>query len=131
MSRYISTSTVAAMAISTLAYGASMANAQDITGSTVAFLMPDQGSTRYEQHDHPGFVAEMKKLCESCKLLYQNADGDAAKQQQQFNSVIAQGAKVVVLDPVEFFRRRIASAQCSGPGRESHRLRSPDSERQS
>ena len=30
---------------------------------TVAFLMPDQGSTRYEEHDHPGFVAEMKKLC--------------------------------------------------------------------
>jgi hypothetical protein len=25
--------------------------------------MPDQGSTRYEQHDHPGFVAEMTKLC--------------------------------------------------------------------
>jgi D-xylose transport system substrate-binding protein len=101
MSRYISKSAVAAMAISTLAFGASMANAQDISGSTVAFLMPDQGSTRYEQHDHPGFVAEMKKLCESCKLLYLNADGDAAKQQQQFNSVIAQGAKVVVLDPVD------------------------------
>jgi D-xylose transport system substrate-binding protein len=101
MFRYISRSTVAATAISALAYGASMANAQDISGSTVAFLMPDQGSTRYEQHDHPGFVAEMKKLCESCKLLYLNADGDAAKQQQQFNSVIAQGAKVVVLDPVD------------------------------
>ena len=32
-------------------------------GATVAFLMPDQGSTRYEEHDHPGFVAEMAKLC--------------------------------------------------------------------
>jgi D-xylose transport system substrate-binding protein len=101
MSRFISKSTVAAMAILTLAFGASIANAQDISGSTVAFLMPDQGSTRYEQHDHPGFVAEMKKLCDSCKLLYLNADGDVAKQQQQFNSVIAQGAKVVVLDPVD------------------------------
>ena len=77
-----------------------IARAADISGSTVAFLMPDQGSTRYEEHDHPGFVAEMKKVCESCKVIYLNADTDAAKQQQQFNSVIAQGAKVIVLDPV-------------------------------
>ena len=43
----------------------------------------------------------MKKLCPGCKVLYQNADGDATKQQQQFNSVISQGAKVIVLDPVD------------------------------
>jgi len=71
------------------------------TNGTVAFLMPDQASTRYEQHDFPGFKAEMAKLCPDCKVLYQNANGDAAQQQQQFNSVIAQGAKVVVLDPVD------------------------------
>jgi len=67
-----------------------------VSDATVAFLMPDQGSTRYEEHDHPGFVAEMKKLCASCKVLYQNADADIAKQQQQFNSAITQGAKVIV-----------------------------------
>ena len=68
---------------------------------TVAFLMPDQASTRYEQHDFPGFKAEMAKLCADCKVLYQNANGDVAQQQQQFNSVISQGAKVIVLDPVD------------------------------
>jgi D-xylose transport system substrate-binding protein len=68
---------------------------------TVAFLMPDQASTRYEQHDFPGFKAEMSKLCPDCKVLYQNANGDVSQQQQQFNSVLAQGAKVVVLDPVD------------------------------
>jgi D-xylose transport system substrate-binding protein len=68
---------------------------------TVAFLMPDQASTRYEQHDFPGFKAEMGKLCPDCKVLYQNANADVATQQQQFNSVIAQGAKVIVLDPVD------------------------------
>ena len=72
--------------------------AQD--GATVAFLMPDQASTRYEEHDAPGFIAEMKKLCESCKVIYQNADADISRQQQQFNSAISQGAKVIVLDPV-------------------------------
>ena len=43
-------------------------------GGTVAFLMPDQGSTRYEQHDFPGFKAEMNKLCPDCKALYQDDD---------------------------------------------------------
>ena len=68
---------------------------------TVAFLMPDQASTRYEQHDFPGFKAEMAKLCPDCTVLYQNANADASLQQQQFNSVITQGAKVIVLDPVD------------------------------
>ncbi len=68
---------------------------------TVAFLMPDQASTRYEQHDFPGFKAEMQKLCADCRVLYQNANADAALQQQQFNSAIAQGAKVIVIDPVD------------------------------
>ncbi|PYE40611.1 monosaccharide ABC transporter substrate-binding protein (CUT2 family) [Rhizobium sp. PP-F2F-G20b] len=69
--------------------------------ATVAFLMPDQASTRYENHDYPGFKAEMAKLCADCTVIYQNANGDTALQQQQFNSVIAQGAKVIVLDPVD------------------------------
>lgn len=68
--------------------------------ATVAFLMPDQASTRYEQHDFPGFQAEMAKLCADCTVIYQNANADVALQ-QQFNSVLAQGAKVIVLDPVD------------------------------
>ena len=68
---------------------------------TVAFLMPDQASTRYEEHDWPGFQAAMGDLCPDCTLIYQNGNGDVALQQQQFNSVIAQGATVVVLDPVD------------------------------
>ena len=81
--------------------GSVTAPAAEVTDATIAFLMPDQGSTRYEEHDHPGFVAEMKKLCPGCKVLYQNADADASRQQQQFNSVISQGAKAIVIDPVD------------------------------
>ena len=77
------------------------ATAQTLANTTVAFLMPDQSSTRYEEHDHPGFVAQMTKLCPTCKVLYQNADGDVSRQQQQFNSVISQGAKAIVLDAVD------------------------------
>ena len=83
-----------------LAVGAT-AQAAQLANTTVAFLMPDQSSTRYEEHDHPGFVAEMTKLCPSCKVLYQNADGDVSRQQQQFNSAVSQGAKAIVIDPVD------------------------------
>ena len=56
--------------------------AQAAATETVAFLMPDHASTRYEEHDFPGFQAAMKKLCPDCKVLYQNADADVSKQQQ-------------------------------------------------
>ena len=71
------------------------------TAGTVAFLMPDQGSTRYDEHDFPGFKAELAKLCPDCTAIYQNANADATLQQQQFNSMISQGATVIVLDPVD------------------------------
>ncbi|GLX01506.1 sugar ABC transporter substrate-binding protein [Microtetraspora sp. NBRC 16547] len=67
----------------------------------VAFLMPDLASTRYELADKPLFVAKMTQLCADCSVIYQNADSDAAKQQQQANSALAQGVKVIVLDPVD------------------------------
>lgn len=73
----------------------------DTANAKVAFLMPDEASTRYEEHDHPGFVAEMGKVCHGCQVLYNNANADAAKQQQQFETAITQGAKVIVIDPVD------------------------------
>lgn len=70
-------------------------------GSTVAFLMPDLASTRYEQQDSPLFTKRMKEVCPDCKVIYQNAAGDPAKQQQQADSVITQGAKVIVISAVD------------------------------
>ncbi|MBC7916939.1 MAG: sugar ABC transporter substrate-binding protein [Rhodoferax sp.] len=90
-----------AVALTTVVLGATPVYAQTIKPAKIAFLMPDQSSTRYEEHDKPGFVAAMKKLCAACEVLYQNADGDASRQQQQFNSVISQGVKAIVLDPVD------------------------------
>ncbi len=92
---------IAAAAVSLAVFAPGVARAADLANTTVAFLMPDQGSTRYEEHDHPGFVAEMKKLCPTCPVIYLNANGDASRQQQQFNSAISQGAKAIVLDPVD------------------------------
>jgi len=67
----------------------------------IAFLMPDTASTRYELADKPLFEKRLKEICSGCTVLYQNADADAAKQQQQADSAMAQGVKAIVLDPVD------------------------------
>lgn len=67
----------------------------------IAFLMPDLASTRYELYDSPLFKKKIKELCPSCTVIYQNADSDASKQQQQANSALAQGVKALVIDPVD------------------------------
>jgi D-xylose transport system substrate-binding protein len=67
---------------------------------TIALLLPESKTTRYEAHDRPLFEAKVKELCDDCTIDYYNADQDEAKQAQQVDTAISKGAKVVVLDPV-------------------------------
>jgi D-xylose transport system substrate-binding protein len=67
---------------------------------TIAFLMPDLASTRYEEQDKPLFEAAVKEKC-GYDVFYANADSDAADQQEQVNSALAQGVAAIVLDPVD------------------------------
>lgn len=69
------------------------------SGFKVGLLLPDETSTRYETQDRPDFEKALKKDCPSCTLLYANANQDASKQQQQAQSMLTQGAKVLVVDP--------------------------------
>jgi len=68
---------------------------------TIAVLLPETKTTRYEAADRPLMDAKIKELCPDCKILYQNADQDAARQQQQAEAMLTNGAKVMVLDPVD------------------------------
>lgn len=70
-------------------------------GFTIALLLPESKTTRYDQQDKPLFEAKLKELCPDCTLSYQNADQDAAKQQTQAEAEIAKGVDVLVLDPVD------------------------------
>jgi len=70
-------------------------------GKTIALLLPETKTTRYESFDKPLFEAKVKELCDDCKVDYLNADQDASKQQQQAQSAITNGASVLVLDPVD------------------------------
>ncbi|HWI72009.1 MAG TPA: sugar ABC transporter substrate-binding protein [Baekduia sp.] len=70
-------------------------------GKKIALLLPESKTARYESQDRPLFQAKLKELCPDCQLIYSNADQDAAKQQQQAEAAITQGADVLVLDPVD------------------------------
>jgi D-xylose transport system substrate-binding protein len=70
-------------------------------GGTIAWLLPESKTARYESQDNPNFQREVKSLCSDCEIIYSNADQDAAKQQQQAEAAITQGAEVMVLDPVD------------------------------
>jgi D-xylose transport system substrate-binding protein len=67
---------------------------------TIALLLPESKTTRYEAFDRPLFEAKVKELCEDCKVDYYNADQDESNQAEQVDTAISKGAKVVVLDPV-------------------------------
>lgn len=70
-------------------------------GGTIAFLLPETQTARYEALDRPLFEAKVEELCADCEILYQNADQDPAKQQQQVEAAVTEGVDVMVLDPVD------------------------------
>jgi D-xylose transport system substrate-binding protein len=70
-------------------------------GAKIALLLPENKTARYENQDKPFFEAKVKELCPDCEVIYSNATQDAAKQQQQAEAAITQGAKVLVLDAVD------------------------------
>ncbi|GAA3939550.1 sugar ABC transporter substrate-binding protein [Microbacterium soli] len=69
--------------------------------ATIGLLLPDNVTERYASADKPYFEEKVKDLCADCEVLYANADGDAAKQQQQAESMLTQGVDVLVLDPFD------------------------------
>ena len=71
------------------------------SSGTIALLLPENHTPRYEARDRPEFEAKVKELCSDCKLLYSNATQDAAKQQNQADAALTQGADVLVVDAVD------------------------------
>ena len=70
-------------------------------GAKIALLLPETQTTRYEEQDRPNFERRVKELCSDCEIIYSNADQDPAKQQQQAEAAITQGAKVIVISAVD------------------------------
>jgi D-xylose transport system substrate-binding protein len=68
---------------------------------TIALLLPETETARYESQDRPLFEAKVEELCPECEIIYNNADQDAAEQQSQAEAALTNGADVLVLDPVD------------------------------
>ena len=70
-------------------------------GKTIALLLPEHTTARYETQDRPNFEREVKALCPDCNVVYENANQDASEQQSQADSVLTKGIDAMVLDPVD------------------------------
>ncbi|GAA2395362.1 sugar ABC transporter substrate-binding protein [Dactylosporangium salmoneum] len=67
----------------------------------VALLLPELKASRYEAGDQPYFAQKLSELCGGCTVDYRNAEQNAETQLQQAKDALDQGAKVLVLAPVD------------------------------
>ncbi|WP_043266680.1 substrate-binding domain-containing protein [Streptomyces sp. CT34] len=68
----------------------------------IGLLLPENKTTRYETFDRPLIEAKIQALCADCKVKYNNADQDTQNQKKQFDALITQGVKVIILDSVDY-----------------------------
>ena len=116
--RFAITGAVVAVAISGLAACTSPNSAEGGgDAKTIALLLPESKTTRYESFDRPIFEKTVKKECPDCVVKYYNADQDEAKQAQQMETALSAGAKVtfsLILALMRSVRLRwIMSPACS------------------
>ncbi|MFE9426275.1 sugar ABC transporter substrate-binding protein [Kitasatospora sp. NPDC006697] len=105
MRRVVIGSAAVSMALSVAACGkaggSSSSSANSGDNKTIGLLLPENSSSvRYESFDKPLIEAKVKALCSDCTVKYNNANGDAATQKQQFDTLVSQGVKVILLDAV-------------------------------
>ncbi|WP_411958474.1 ABC transporter substrate-binding protein [Paracoccus homiensis] len=73
------------------------ASAQDM----VALLLPENVNPRWEQQDAAAFVARMKEIAPDVSVEVFNANNDSSVQQRQAEQALTQGAKVLVVTPID------------------------------
>jgi D-xylose transport system substrate-binding protein len=80
-----------------------MPNVKQISSKkiTIAFLLPENSSPRYEQVDRPEFIKWAKVADPNAKLIISNANASPDTQLNQAESAISNGANVLVVDPVD------------------------------
>ncbi|MFT4307719.1 MAG: substrate-binding domain-containing protein, partial [Microbacterium sp.] len=96
---------IAALAVGSVLAAAALAGCSGSSGGSgdtikVGLLLPESKTARYESFDRPIFTDAIEALGDY-EVVYSNADQDSSKQQQQAESAIAAGVKVLVLDPVD------------------------------
>ena len=59
---------------------------------TIALLLPESKTARYETQDRPRFQRRVRELCPSCRVLYTNAGQETSVQQSQAEAALINGA---------------------------------------
>ncbi|QKV91841.1 substrate-binding domain-containing protein [Streptomyces sp. NA02950] len=67
----------------------------------IGLLLPDNEIARFDRFDKPLIIKRIKELCPRCTVDYASAQHDAATQQHQVDSMIANGVEVLILDAVD------------------------------
>ncbi|WP_432037803.1 substrate-binding domain-containing protein [Streptomyces cucumeris] len=67
----------------------------------IGLLLPDNEIARFDRFDKPLIKKRIKELCPRCTVDYASAQHDAATQQHQVDSMIANGVEVLILDAVD------------------------------
>ena len=103
--------------------GSPNSGGSDSTSKTIALLLPESKTTRYESFDKPLFEAKVKELCSDCKVDYYNADQDSAKQAQQVDTALGKGDEGARARPGRRQGRRGVRRLRAPVQGEGHRLR--------
>lgn len=72
-----------------------------LAGDTVALLLPENVNPRWEQQDAAAFVERMSSIAPDVKVEVFNANNDTSVQQRQAEQALTQGAKVLVVIPID------------------------------
>src|SRR5882757_2658517 len=91
----------ACLAIAAVAAGCGGSSSSSGGGPTIALMLPENETPRYETDDRPDFEKAVEEKCSECEVKYFNAGGDAEKQQSQAEAALTQGAEVLVVDPMD------------------------------
>lgn len=70
-------------------------------GFSIGLALPESRTTRYDAVDLPTVKAEIKQRCPRCTVNYVNAAGDAGTQRHQIDTLIDDGVKAIIVDPVD------------------------------
>ncbi|MEU7454430.1 substrate-binding domain-containing protein [Streptosporangium roseum] len=85
--------------------GAASASAGDTgavdRGFKIGLLLPESRTARYEKFDRPYITEHLAELCPKCQVVYGNAGDDPDRQRQQFDAMLNENVKVIILDPVD------------------------------
>lgn len=93
--------TVLAVAAALAATVAGCTSTPEDDSATIALLLPESQTSRYENQDRPNFTAAVEEACASCEVVVSNAQGDASAQLEDAEAAITRGASVLVVSPVD------------------------------